>query len=149
MGLFPAALKRMVGLELDSNIQGAAVSFPNIASGRNSETGRSDLLIINTTFNLMLRYPGERIRPYIGGGIGWSHGTLLNPNIGGRDDTDFDSARAFTHQFLGGAQAVLSPTFHCSTRSELLRSFCSVNTGICSPTIIGKNWPSIFVHTMD
>ena len=109
VGLFPSALRRTVGLELDSNVHGTAVSFPNVANGQNHGTGRSDLLIINTTFNLILRYPGERIRPYIGAGIGWSHGTLLNPNIAGRDDDDFDSARAFTHQFLGGAQVVLSP----------------------------------------
>lgn len=107
-GLFPAALHRVVGLELDSNMHGAAVSFPNIANGQDNGTGRSDLLMINTTFNVILRYPGERIRPYIGAGIGWSHGTLLNPNIAGRDDKDFDSARAFTHQFLGGAQILLS-----------------------------------------
>lgn len=109
VGIFPSALHRMVGLELDSNVHGTAVSFPNIANGQNHGTGRSDLLMINTTFNLILRYPGERLRPYIGAGIGWSHGTLLNPNIAGRDDDDFDSARAFTHQFLGGAQVVLSP----------------------------------------
>lgn len=108
-GLFPAALRRMVGLELDSNMHGAGIAFPNIANGQSNATGRSDLLIMNTTFNLILRYPGERIRPYIGAGIGWSHGTLLNPNIAGRDDKDFDSARAFTHQFLGGAQVILHP----------------------------------------
>ncbi|MBX3330872.1 MAG: outer membrane beta-barrel protein [Nitrospira sp.] len=108
VGLFPAALHRMVGLELDSNIHSGALSFPNSAHGQNTETGYSDLLLINTTFNLILRYPGEQIRPYVGVGIGWSHGTLLNPNIAGRDDNDFDSARAFTHQFLGGAQILLS-----------------------------------------
>jgi len=111
VGLFPAALRRMVGLELDSNMHGGAVSFSNIANGQNNETGRSDLLIINTTFNLILRYPSETIRPYLGIGIGWSHGTLLNPNIAGRDDKDFDSARALTHQFLGGAQLLISPRF--------------------------------------
>ncbi|MBH0200760.1 MAG: outer membrane beta-barrel protein [Nitrospira sp.] len=109
VGLFPAALTRIVGLEMDSNMHGAALSFPNIANGRNNGTGRSDLFIINTTFNLILRYPGERIRPYIGAGIGWSHGTLLNPNIAGRDDKDFDQARALGHQSLGGAQVLLSP----------------------------------------
>jgi len=108
-GLFPASLHRMVGLEIDSNIHGAALSFLNVANGLNNETAGSDLLMINTTFNLILRYPGERIRPYIGAGIGWSHGTLLNPNIAGRDDKDFDSARAFTHQFLGGMQVTLTP----------------------------------------
>ena len=109
IGVFPAVLKRIVGLEMDSNMHSAALSFPNIANGRNNETGHSDLLMINTTFNVIFRYPGERIRPYIGSGIGWSHATLLNPNIAGRDDRDFDSARSFTHQFFGGAQVVLKP----------------------------------------
>lgn len=109
VGLFPAALKRMVGLEIDSNMNGSAVSFPNIADGQHNETGHSDLLIINTTFNLVLRYPGERVRPYVGIGGGWSHGTLLNPNIAGRDDKDFDTARALAYQFLGGMQVLLSP----------------------------------------
>jgi opacity protein-like surface antigen len=109
VGLFPAALRRMVGLELDSNMHGGAISFPNVANGQNNGSGRSDLLILNTTFNLILRYPGETVRPYVGIGIGWSHGTLLNPNIAGRDDKDFDSARALGHQFLGGTQVLLSP----------------------------------------
>jgi len=109
VGLFPAALKRIVGLEMDSNMHGAALSFPNIANGQSNATGHSDLLLINTTFNLILRYPGERVRPYVGFGLGWSHGTLLNPNIAGRDDKDFDSAYALVHQFLGGGQFVISP----------------------------------------
>jgi opacity protein-like surface antigen len=109
VGLFPAALRRMVGLELDSNMHGGAIFFPNVANGRHNETGRSDLLVSNTTFNLILRYPQGMIRPYVGIGIGWSHGTLLNPNIAGRDDNDFDSAHALAHQFLGGAQVLLSP----------------------------------------
>ncbi len=109
IGLFPSALHRMLGLEIDSNMHSGVLSFLNIINGQNNGTGRSDLLMINTTFNLILRYPGERIRPYIGGGIGWSHGTLLNPNITGRDDKDFDSARALVHQFLGGGQFVISP----------------------------------------
>ncbi|MDF0652411.1 MAG: hypothetical protein P0121_13190 [Nitrospira sp.] len=112
VGLFPAALSRMVGLEIDSNMHGAAVSFPNIANGQDNGTGRSDLLIINSTFNLILRYPGRKVRPYGGFGIGWSTGVLLNPNIAGRDDKDFDAARAFTYQFLGGIQLLLSPEVH-------------------------------------
>jgi opacity protein-like surface antigen len=109
VGLFPVVLRRVVGLEIDSNAHGGAISFPNIANGQNNGTGRSDLLVLNTTFNLILRYPSETVRPYVGIGIGWSHGTLLNPNIAGRDDKDFDQARALGHQFLGGVQMLLSP----------------------------------------
>lgn len=108
-GLFPAALHRMVGLEIDSNVHNGALSFPNIAHGANNAVGRSDLLVFKTTLNVVLRYPGEVVRPYIGVGMGWATGVLLNPNIAGRDDQDFDDTRAFGHQFLGGTQLFLSP----------------------------------------
>jgi len=109
VGFYPSLLSRMVGLQLDSNIHSTAIAFPNIARGGHHDTARSDLLVTNTIFHLILRYPGTRFRPYIGAGIGWSSGTLLNPNIAGREDRDFASAIAFTHQFLGGAQLVIKP----------------------------------------
>lgn len=108
VGFFPSALHGMMGLGLDSNIHSGALSFTNVAKGWLHGTSRSDLLVTNTTVNLILRYPGKRARPYVGIGMGWSSGVLLNPNIAGRDDTDFDSAYAFVHQVLGGTEIVLS-----------------------------------------
>ena len=109
IGLFPHATRRMLGIEIDSYGHGGALSFPNTANGHNNGTGRSSLLVLNTMVNLVLRYPGEVVTPYIGIGGGWSHGTLLNPNIIGRADKDFESARAFGHQYLAGAQVMVSP----------------------------------------
>lgn len=108
IGLFPHATQRMLGIEIDSSAHGGALSFPNIVNGQHNGTGRSNILVLNTMFNLVLRYPGEVVTPYIGIGGGWSHGTLLNPNIIGRNDRDFDSARAFGHQYLAGAQVMVS-----------------------------------------
>ena len=107
VGLYPAVLHRFVGLELDSNIHSGRLSFPSIATGQREE-GRSDLLLSKSTFNVVLRYPGVTFRPYVGAGIGWSTAVLLNPNIAGRDDEDFGSARAFGYQYLGGAQLILT-----------------------------------------
>ena len=59
VGLFPHFTKRMIGLEIDSNGHGGAISFPNSANGQNGGTGRSNLVVLNTTVNLILRYPGE------------------------------------------------------------------------------------------
>lgn len=109
IGLFPHATGRMLGIEIDSYGHGGALSFPNTANGQNNGTGRSNLLVLNTMLNLVLRYPGETFTPYLGIGGGWSHGTLLNPNITGRADKDFDSARALGYQYLAGAQVLLSP----------------------------------------
>lgn len=108
IGLFPHATGRMLGLEIDSSGHGGALSFSNTANGQQNGTGRSNLLVLNTMLNLVFRYPGEVVTPYIGIGGGWSHGTLLNPNIIGRNDKDFDSARAFGHQYLVGAQVMVS-----------------------------------------
>ncbi|MBS0149904.1 MAG: outer membrane beta-barrel protein [Nitrospira sp.] len=108
VGLFPTTLRGIIGFAFDSNLHSGALSFSDIGQGQRTERGRSDLLLSNTTVNLLFRYPGERVRPYIGAGVGWSSGTLLNPNIAGRNDQDFDSAYAFVHQFLGGAQVSLT-----------------------------------------
>jgi opacity protein-like surface antigen len=109
VGLFPAALHRTVGLEMDSNVHNGALSFPNVANGQTNESGRSDLLVFKTMLNVILRYPGESVRPYVGVGLGWATGVLLNPNIAGRNDRDFDHTRALGHQFLGGTQILLNP----------------------------------------
>ncbi len=109
IGLFPHFTKRVVGIELDSSGHGGMLSFPNNPNGQNNGTGRSNLLVLNTMFNLVFRYPGEVVMPYVGIGAGWSHGILLNPNIQGRADKDFDSARAFGHQYLAGVRAMVSP----------------------------------------
>lgn len=109
VGLFPSALHGILGLAFDSNIHSGALSFSSASTGQAHDTGRSDLLVNNTTANLILRYPGKHIRPYVGIGIGWSSGVLLNPNIAGRRDKDFDSAYALVHQYLGGGQLVINP----------------------------------------
>jgi opacity protein-like surface antigen len=109
IGLFPHATRRMLGLEIDSYGHGSALSFSNRANGQNNGTARSNLLVLNTMVNLILRYPGEVVTPYAGIGGGWSHGTLLNPNITGRADKDFDSARALGYQYLAGAQVLITP----------------------------------------
>lgn len=82
--LFPHATQRMLAIEIDSSAHGGALSFSNIANGQHNGTGRSNILV--------LRYLGEVVTLYIGIGDGWSHGTLLHPNIIGRNDRDFDSA---------------------------------------------------------
>lgn len=108
IGLFPRFTNRMIGVELDSSAHGGAISFQNLANGRNNGIARSNMLVVNSMVNLVFRYPGETVLPYIGIGGGWSHGVLLNPNIAGRADQDFESARAFGYQVLAGTEVMLS-----------------------------------------
>ncbi len=98
----------MIGLEIDSNGHGGAISFPNTANGQNAGTGQSNLVVLSTMANLILRYPGEVVLPYVGIGAGWSQGVLPSPDIVGRSDQDFETANAFGYQFLAGTQVMLS-----------------------------------------
>jgi len=109
VSLFPNFTGRIVGVEIDSSGHTGAFSFPGRGTGAQTGASRSDLLFFNTMINLLVRYPGERIQPYVGVGGGWSDGILLNPNIAGRSDQDFETAWTLGYQFLGGTRINISP----------------------------------------
>jgi opacity protein-like surface antigen len=108
VSLFPHFTRRIVGIEIDSSGHGGALSFSGRDAGMQSGSSRSDLLVFNTMINVLVKYPGERIQPYVGIGGGWTHGILLNPNIAGRSDQDFEAARALAYQFLAGTRISVS-----------------------------------------
>jgi opacity protein-like surface antigen len=108
VSLFPNFTGRIVGVEIDSSGHTGAFSFPSRGTAAQTGASRSDLLFFSTMINLLVRYPGERIQPYVGVGGGWSDGILLNPNIVGRADHDFEAAWTLGYQFLGGTTVNLS-----------------------------------------
>jgi opacity protein-like surface antigen len=61
-------------------------------------------------YNLMLRYPGETIQPYIGAGVGSSTGILYNANIqsGNVGLSGASGDLAFAYQFLGGVRTFVT-----------------------------------------
>jgi opacity protein-like surface antigen len=108
VSLFPNFTRRILGIEIDSSGHGGALSFAGHGAGTQSGVSRSDLLVFSTMINVLVRYPGERVQPYVGVGGGWTHGILINPNIAGRADQDFEAARALAYQFLAGMRISVS-----------------------------------------
>jgi len=105
VAIFPAFTNRMVGVELEYFAHGATLSFP-LASGPG--TGTSDLVILNSMINLLFRYPGRVIQPYIGIGAGTSQAIVVGSNIPGRTNKDFETSLTLGYQFIGGLQGNLS-----------------------------------------
>ena len=103
VAIFPAFTNRMVGVELEYFAHGATLSFP-LASGPG--TGTSDLIILNSMINLLLRYPGKVIQPYIGIGAGTSQAIVVGSNIPGRTNKDFETALTLGYQFIGSCRAI-------------------------------------------
>lgn len=109
VGIFPNFTKQVLGLEIDHNGHGGMLSFADSPGSGRRGRSQSDLLVFNSMVNLIARYPGEMVVPYVGVGGGWSHGVLVNPDIAGRADQDFETGRSLAYQFLAGAKLRLSP----------------------------------------
>ena len=108
--IYPWFTKKILGAEIEAFGLGGSVRAPQTTSGTGTTQAQGSLIAITTMYNLMLRYPGETIQPYIGAGVGSSTGILYNANIQsgnvGLSGTSGDLA--FAYQFLGGVRAFVT-----------------------------------------
>ncbi len=106
VAVFPHYLGNMIGIGLESFGHGSEIAFSSSTSA--GSTASTNLWVFNSMANLILRYPGRTLVPYIGVGGGYSSGVLTDPNIPGRSDRDFESSWTFGYQFLGGVEGNLT-----------------------------------------
>lgn len=108
VGFFPALTGRYVGLEAELSGLDGKVNAPTATSGGVTRAANFRLQSINAMANLLLRYPGNTIQPYIGIGAGLSGGfardlNIQHSTIGAVHENAADGA--FAYQFLGGVRA--------------------------------------------
>jgi len=106
VAVFPHYLGNIIGVGLESFGHGNEITFSSSASA--GPTVSTNLWVFNSMANLILRYPGKMLVPYIGVGGGLSDGVLTHANIPGRSDRDFEGSWTFGYQFLGGVQGNLT-----------------------------------------
>lgn len=100
--VFPHFLGNIIGVGLESFGHGSEIAFSSLV--HTGSTASTNLWVFNSMANLILRYPGNTLVPYIGVGGGLSDGMLTHGNIPGRSDRDFEGSWTFGYQFLGGVQ---------------------------------------------
>lgn len=111
IGFFPAFTGRYVGLEAELSGLDGKVNAPTVTTGGVTRSANFRLQSINAMANVLLRYPGDVIQPYIGVGAGLSGGfardlNLQHSTIGVVHENAADGA--FAYQFLGGLRANVS-----------------------------------------
>ncbi len=106
IAVFPRNLSNSIGIELESSGHGSGITFSSPT--RAGSPASTNLWVFNSMVNLILRYPGKMIVPYIGLGGGLSNGVLTHANIPGRSDPDLEGSWTFGSQFFGGVQGNLS-----------------------------------------
>jgi opacity protein-like surface antigen len=104
--VFPHYWGNMIGIGLESFGHGSEIAFSSSMSA--GATASTNLWVFNSMANLILRYPGNTLVPYIGVGGGISDGMLTDPNIPSRSDRDFEGSWTFGYQFLGGVEGNLT-----------------------------------------
>ena len=104
--VYPWFTKKILGAEIETFGLGGSVKAPRTTSGSGTTQAQGSLISISTMYNLMVRYPGETIQPYLGVGGGTSTGILHHVNItsGNVGLTDTSGDFAFAYQFLGGVR---------------------------------------------
>ena len=108
VGFYPAFAGQFVGLEAELSGLDGKVNAPSATTGGVTRSANFRLQSINAMANVLLRYPGETIQPYLGIGAGLSGGfardlNLQHSNIGTVHENAADGA--FAYQFLGGVRA--------------------------------------------
>ena len=106
VAVFPSNLGNSIGIELESSGHGSEITFSSPTRARSPAS--TNLWVFNSMVNLILRYPGKVVVPYIGLGGGLSNGVLTHANIPGRSDPDLEGSWTFGAQFFGGVQGNLS-----------------------------------------
>ncbi len=101
-GVYPGAMGGVVGLEGEVFGHGGKLKTPAGAF----PSADANLLVINSMINLLLRYPGDTLQPYVGAGAGVSYAQLrdLNLQTNGATLSGKGSDAAFAYQFLAGAR---------------------------------------------
>lgn len=106
VGAFPKAGKGIFGVEGELFGFGGGIKAPN--TGLSGADG--SLVAVNTMINVLLRYPGSYLQPYIGAGGGVSLGFLDANAIqaGGLGVTGKSGQSSLAFQLLGGLRAYVS-----------------------------------------
>ncbi|SPP64794.1 conserved exported hypothetical protein [Nitrospira lenta] len=107
---YPWFTNKILGGEIEAFGLGGSVRAPRITSGSGTTQAQGNLIAVNTMYNVMLRYPGEMVQPYIGVGGGTSIGVLYDALIqhGNLALTGTSGDMAFAYQFLGGIKAFVT-----------------------------------------
>jgi len=109
-GLYPSFTNRVVGIEAEIFGHGGDVTATRTTVSGGTRFANANLITFNTMANLVMRYPGEILQPYIGAGWGLSSGFLTDIDIQRGTDrlTGTGSTTTVAYQFLGGLRANLT-----------------------------------------
>lgn len=114
VGVYPTLTNRIIGVEAELSGFNAKVDAPQTISGGVTRRADFRLNVFNAMANLMLRYPGNVLQPYLGVGAGISGGFARNLNVhnstmGTINENAADGA--FAYQLIGGARINVSERF--------------------------------------
>lgn len=109
-GVFPAFTGYVVGIQAESFAMGNEIKAPTSIGTSGTQSASGTMLTWATMVSIVVRYPGERIQPYVGVGAGWSSSYLVDTQItkGGITQSGMVRDTSFASQYFGGLRINLT-----------------------------------------
>lgn len=106
-GIYPAFTTRIIGIEGETFGHSADISAPRTTVNGGTRFANANLILVNTMANLVARYPGDLLQPFVGVGGGLSNAFLTGTDIQRGTDrlTGTTSSTSLAYQFLAGLRA--------------------------------------------
>jgi opacity protein-like surface antigen len=109
VGIFPGVFKSILGGEIEVLGHGGKITAPQTDSGGIIRSTDQKLTFLSAMGNVIARYPGDMLQPYIGAGLGLSifglNGqTQSSAGIRGSEDSGF----GVTVQAIAGVRVILT-----------------------------------------
>ena len=114
VGSYPAFANRILGIEAELFGHNGDIVAPLTTTGGVTRSANATLNVVNAMVNLLLRYPGDVLQPYVGVGGGLSGGFLRGADIQQSQIGTFTGNAgdaAFGYQFLAGLRVNVSERF--------------------------------------
>ena len=111
-GVFPVFTGYVVGIQAETFGVGHEVTAPPSIGASGIQSGHGTLFAWTTMVSLLVQYPGQTFKPYVGIGAGWSSSFLIDARLTKGSVTQSgtlrDTSAAF--QYVAGLRAHLTET---------------------------------------
>jgi len=131
LGAYIHPFSYALGLELEAFAHDGKLSAPHTTQGGVTRFANQGFTMVNVMGNLLLRYPGDLLQPYVGGGVGlawlFTHGEVQSK---GGLQSGSHGLSGFAAQAIAGTRLVL--TEHIFMFAEYKYLVASMNLDHCS-----------------
>lgn len=128
VGAYARPLNYAFGAELEGFVHGGKLSAPQTTIGGVTRSANQDFTMVNVMVNVLARYKGDFIQPYVGGGVGLT-GVFTNGQAqsAGGTQSGTHGLTGLAAQAIAGARMIITQHIYAFAEYKYLVSFSELD----------------------